>query len=108
MKAGAHTGQHCAGEEPQSLLGADDDPAEDWLAEPRRGAASRTDTGDPTPPRGGSSPRALGAPDQSSTAGAGIGTASPPSDTDTARATAAADRTGTTRARRSGSQDRGS
>ena len=86
-KAGAHTGQHCAGKGPQSLLGADDDPAEDRLAGPRRGAASRTDTGAPTQPCGGSSPRALGAPDQSRSAGAGIGTASPPSDTDTARAT---------------------
>jgi len=105
MKAGAHTGQHCAGKGPQSLLGADDDPAEDRLAEPRRGAISRTDTGDPTQPCGGSSPRALGAPEQSRSAGAGIGTASPPSDTDIATATAAADRTATTRARRSGSQD---
>src|SRR6478752_4143893 len=108
MKAGAHTGQHFAGKGPQSLLGADDEPAEDRLAEPRRGATSRTDTGDPTQPCGGCSPRALGAPDQSRSAGAGIGTASPPSDTDTATATAAADRTATTRARRSGSQDPGS
>ena len=61
-KTGAHTGQHCAGKEPRSLLGADDDPAEERLAEPRRGAASRTDTGDPTQPCGGCSPRALGAP----------------------------------------------
>ena len=104
-KACAHTGQHRAATAPRSFIGADGDPAEDWLAEPRRGTASRTDTGDPTQPCGGSSPRALGAPDRSRSAGAGIGTASAPSDTDTARASAAAERTGTTRAAHSGSRD---
>ena len=59
-KAGAHTGQHCAGKGPQSLLGANGDPAEGRLAEPRRGAAGRADTREPTQYCGGSSPRALG------------------------------------------------
>jgi len=66
-------------------------------------------TREPTQPCGGSSPRAFRAPRPIPVRRRRESEPpSPPSDTDTARASAAAERTGTTRARRSGSQDPGS